>query len=431
MPGNATDRFVAEINIPEPVISATKEVTDLNEAVYLQDFADIRSPNQPLVPYSWVKGPALEYIPAQTGQTEGYLYTCFGDYYQWNGERLKSFGASRTDLSNPSPVGGWYIGSETPFSQPYYMTFITFNFELPYAIDGHLLVAGGSRPGDVHHGVTLIAYSPWNDAAPLPADDAHLNYTPLLVYDADAGTNRLNGYTYCDAWNGGAWLSAGGKQAVVISGLKGRGREWYGYDNGESTFNVMYNVPIPIEPEDHAPRQSNFDPMLLFYDGVDLQDVATGAQQSWEPQPYAVLDLTNYMFGPVNTGPNYGQRFRGPGGIALDRQNQLIYIMERAVTGVDSTEAIVHVFHLNPVIGLAENQKSTGIQVFAENHRLHVNLGTEQYAIIEVFDPNGQLLYRESGEKFCRRVIEMNAAHGVLIVRVAAEQEVLVQKLLF
>jgi hypothetical protein len=428
--GNATQRFVSEINIPVPVISAGHNVNDLNHAGFLQDFTDIRSPNQPVVLYSWSRGPALEYLPAQTGQTEGYLYTCFGDYYQWNGERLKSFGASRIDFSSPSPQGGWYLGSETPFSIPYYMTTITFNFSLPSAINGHLLVAGGSRPGDVHHGPTLMAYSPWNDGTPLPADNSHLSYTPLLMYDADAGTNRLNGYSYCDMWTGGAWATAGAEQAVVISGVKGRGLEWYGYDNGESTFNVMFNVPTPTEPEDHAPRQSHFDPMILFYDPADLLQVAAGTMQTYEPQPIAVLFVNQYLFYPNTNGPTYGQKFKGPGGMAFDRQHGLLYMIEQNATGIDTSEAIIHVWKINPLGAIKENVTPESFNVYSDGHIITVRCTESADAKIELFNLDGQLMYSGQMKNETQYSFSVNTATAICLIRITSQEKVQVNKLL-
>lgn len=429
IPGNATLRYVCEISIPEPVISVSHDISDLNHAAFLQDFYDIKSPNVPIVPFSWSKGPALEYLPAQAGQTQAYLYTCFGDFYMWNGERLKSFGACNTGFSNLTTYGGWYMGSETPYTEPYYMSTITFNFDMPVPINGHLLVAGGSRWGDVHHGPTLLAYSPWNDGSPLPADNAHLSYTPLLMYDTDAGTHRLNGHEYCDIWNGGAWLSAGSEEAIAVAGNKARGISWYGYNNGESTFNVMFNLPTPIEPEDHGPRQSHENPMLLFYHPADLQNVANGTMETYEPQPYAVLEIQDELFYPNHDDPAYGMKYRGPGGLAFDRQNGLLYLMEQNATGYDTTEAIIHVWKIIPEAGINENITGN-INIFSYGNVIHVNLNAYYEAGIDIINLMGQTIYTETTEGKAERLINTQLPAGIYLVRVTAKNKTFSKKII-
>lgn len=426
--GNAVDRYVAEISIPVPVISATHNVNDLNVAVFLQDFTDIKSPNVPVIPFSWSKGPALEYMPTQAGQTQPYLYTCFGDYFQWNGERLKSFGASSLDFTNPNPIGGWYLGSETLYSEPNYMTTILFNFDMPAAINNHLLVAGGSRPGDVHHGPTLVAYSPWNDGTPLPGDDVHLSFTPLLMYDNDAGTNYLEGHSYGDLWSGGSWLSTESKQAVVIAGNKGRGDSWYGYDNGEPAFNVMFNVPTPVEPEDKGPRQSWFDALFLFYRPSDLQAVAVGNMLPYEPQPYAVLDLEPYLFYPNDETPYYGRKYHGPGGMTFDRQNGLIYMLEQNVTGIDTSVAIVHVWHVNSLVGINEHEQNNNYHISSFSGKITAESENSAEFTVDIFDITGKLFYSGNFSGAGEHSIPLNISNALCIVRITDKDNVITKK---
>ena len=416
--GDATHRFVAEISIPEPVISPTKNLEELNLATFLQDFADVASPNITYEEWGWKKGPAIEYLPAQTGQSQGYLYTCHGEYYAWSGDRFNSYGACNTDLSNPSPVGGWFIGpSSNGMLEPQYMTIISFNFALPQAIDGHLLVAGGSRPGYLHNGPTLVAYSPWNDGTPLPQNNTELGFTPLLMYDDDGGENFLNGYGYCDYWYGGAWIELGSRESLVVSGAKGRGREWYGYNNGESTFNVMMNIPTPEEPEDHGPRQSFAQAMLLFYNPQDFIQVANGSREPWEPQPYAVLDPGEYFYYPNDHTPEYIFGFKGAGGMAFDRENSLIYVLERGVTGADNTVAIVHVWQINQSANTKTSEMNEKIEMFYAQGQLNIRSETLiEEAAIQVYDLQGKRIAAFRMEKSNHASFRLAATKGLYIV---------------
>jgi len=430
--GDATHRYVAEISIPEPVISPATNLNDLNQATFLQNFANVVSPNVQYAAWGWKKGPALEYLPAQSGQTQGYLYTCFGEYYAWDGERFNSFGACNTTLSSPSPAGGWIIGPQGDGMQaPHYMTFISFLFASPYQINGHLLIAGGSRPGNLHNGPTLVAYSPWNDGTPLPGNNTLLSYTPLLMYDDDFGTNHLNGYSYCDYWYGGQWIRTGNRQSVVISGMKARGRAWYGYNNGESTFNVMMNVPTPDEPEDHGPRQSFAQAMLLFYNPQDLIDVATGIQNTWEPQPYAVLDLNDYFYYPNNYDPDYIYRYKGAGGMAYDRERGTLYVTERGVTGNDNTVAIVHVWQINHEASCEESASQDNIKVYYSQG--YMNIISDEIlknATVQVFDISGKLMTLfEIKNSNCAN-FAFSASEGVYIVNLKTEKFVKTTKLI-
>jgi hypothetical protein len=424
VPGDGSTRYVCEISIPPPVISATHDVNDLPEATFLQDFYDIRSPNVPVIYGSWTKGPSLEYLPAQSGQTQDYLYTCFGDYYMWGGERLKSFGASSIDLANANPYGGWYLGSEIPYSEPYYMTTISFIFDLPYEINNHLLVAGGHRIGDVHHGPTLMAYSPWNDATPLPGDDAHLSFTPLLMYETDAGTHWIEGHEYCDVWYGGSWLTHEDNSAIIISGRKARGLSWYGHVNGESTFNVMMNVPTPEEPDDHMPQQSHFTSLLLFYKPADLLNVVNGSLQTYEPQPYAVLDIQDLMIYPNQNGPAYGSKFRGPGGMTFDRQNGIIYMLEQNATGPDTTVSIVHVWKVINGTGLNDSKPKENIKIYNWSNSIYIEFAAIQDAKAEIINITGSVL--QSADIIGQESYTLTAdvPGGIYFVRVTGKDQV-------
>ena len=69
--------------------------------------------------------------------------------------------------------------------------------------------------------------------------------------------------------------------------------------------------------------------------------LANGQVQSWEPQPYAALDLTGSFFNPEIDLANY--KFELAGAAAYDRERGLLYIIERLADGYKS---IVHVWRL-------------------------------------------------------------------------------------
>lgn len=427
--GDATHRMVAEISIPEPVISPDKNLDDLNTSTYLQNFADIASPNIQYEEWGWKRGPALEYLPAQAGQSQGYLYSCHGEYYAWSGQRFNSYGACNTDLSNPSPVGGWLIGPPDGMQAPHYMTIITFNFALPTAINNHLLVAGGSRPGNLHNGPSLVAYSPWNDGTPLPPNNTYLNFTPLLLYEDDYGTAWLNGHGYCDYWYGGSWVNAGTKQSIVVSGAKGRGREWYGYNNGESTFNIMMNIPTPEEPEDHGPRQSFAQAMLLFYNPQEILDVASGSLQTWEPQPYAVLQLEEQFYYPNNHNPEYISEFKGAGGMAYDSDRNLLYVFEKGVTGNDNSVSIVHVWRVETQGTSIGNHQLNMPSIHYNGIELCIfHKEFSGAAKVEIFSASGMLIHTYTSQNSRHHCKRLHLSAGFYLVQVKIGDLFAIQK---
>src|SRR3989339_452359 len=327
--GNGTGRKVAEISIPEPINS--RNISALPMASYVQGFYNIKSANMASGALSIC--PALEYLPAQGTQTQGYLYTCFGDNYQVGGGRLNSFGAAAPVLSNAVIFGGWYLGPAAAYTSPDYMSTIKFILSLPDAIQNKMLVAGGGRDGSHPQGATLVAYGPWNDGDPLPENNTVLSYTPLLMYGNSFDTHSLEGARENDLWRGGEWLTIGDKSAVVISGVKGWGDFWYS----------------------HAPYMSSYMPLLLYYDPRDLIAVANGAKQPYEPQPYAVLHLNDVILSPSSQDSSEGGS--GPGGLAFDRQNGVLYMADYRAYGTYTANPVIHVWKLKDK-GTSDAQKT-------------------------------------------------------------------------
>jgi hypothetical protein len=158
----------------------------------------------------------------------------------------------------------------------------------------------------------LYAIAPWQDGDPFPPDRAEISYIPLIEYGKTFTKNTMNEFIYGDIIQGGEWVNFGGKSAVVISGVKGRGEVQYigGY----------------------SPTQKN--PVLYFYNPVDLEAVVQGTKQPHEPQPYATLNLFNYFYGDM----------RKVASMALDNTNGYLYVYE---FGEESPEIpLIHVWKI-------------------------------------------------------------------------------------
>lgn len=316
-------QHVSEICVPVPVISPGKDVSELNTAATLQDFHDIRGGLFEQLDFE-IPRSGLEYLPKQAEQTTDKLHFCCGQHYQEGGASV-SHGWSELDLSNPQPAGAWYVGGHSNYATNDYL------FAIPESwadlnTPGMLLVTGRFRDGGWGgQGPSLLAYGPWNEGNP-PPRGSHLPAVPLLLY-ADSRTPSslsLNGYHHSDEWTGGAWLTAGERSAVVFIGTKGQGECWYGFANGVVWPDEPPYPPVPDPPyDDRGWWSTSFVGQMLFFDPADLAAVARGEMATHEPQPYAALEIDDYLFHIEST-----QQKHHVGAASLDRQRGLLYIFD-------------------------------------------------------------------------------------------------------
>jgi len=387
--GLDTTNLVAEISIPAPGISESPDT--LPQATMLQPFADVRGglfdglDELPRV--------GMEYLPAQTGQNEGRLYLTWGQHYQDQPglTLIPSHAWCRTNLGDPQTRGAWWVGTRSENEAGLIYGVDDYLFAIPPAwaaanTGGRALATGRYRDGGWSGmGPNLLAIAPWQEGDPPgrpPSDGAELGYTALLRYSVVGnGSHRLAGYSEADSWNGGAWVTAGARSAVVFAGTKGSGYTWYGfftpagmspaplYPEGApcvyTVGDIMCTRPdgeTPCSAEDMAPCTgadiaeesrgwwaSRFDAVLLLYDPADFARVAAGSMEPWEPQPYAVVDLDENLFLP-ELAPDVAvylgsgdQRHTRLGAVAFDRQRSLLYALELFADGY---APVVHVWRV-------------------------------------------------------------------------------------
>ncbi len=350
--GHDHHQLVSEISIPAPIISESKNPAELNAAVTLQPFADITDGR---FGYLEIPRAGLAYLPPQSGQTGGKLHFTWGQHFQF--EREPSHGWSELDLSNPQTAGLWFVGDYTNYVLNDYL------FEIPAEwanarAPGLRLATGRFRDGLWSGlGPALFAFSPWTEGNP-PAPGSRLeNVTPLLLYgrplpgnpeiDVSAG-HQMDAFAEPDEWSGGAWLTAGSKSAVIFVGTKAVGESWYGFANG-----VVY--PTSGDPDEEYPEippwpyddrgwwSAGIEAQIIFYNPDDLAAVARSDMATWEPQPYAVLSLDQFLFDP-GFDLERGKRYL-VGAAAFDRENGLLYIMERMAD--EDEKSLVHLFRIN------------------------------------------------------------------------------------
>ena len=80
-------------------------------------------------------------------------------------------------------------------------------------------------------------------------------------------------------------------------------------------------------------------PAILFFDPAELAKVASGEWETYQPQPYAMLDLTEYWFDPITRVEIYKRDLVGAA--AFDRAGRLFFIVERLG---DEAKSVIHVF---------------------------------------------------------------------------------------
>ncbi len=325
---------VSEISIPEPVIS--KNLDDLNISTTLQPFADISggifSPEEMTIPRA-----GIAYLDER-------LYFAFGQHIQ---DFEPSHGSASLDLSAPQIEGAYVFGGYTNYITNDYL------FEIPpewaAALGGCPLASGRAREGLWSgRGPGLFAYNPaivengiLTDIAPLLLYGVQEEGLPDIVSDESMA---VADYHEADHWWGGAWLTAGENAAVIFAGTKALGNEWYGYANGviwEHGCDEDNSCPeMPEWPyDDRGFWAEEYQAQIIFYGPAQLVAVANGELESWQPQPYATLDLTEYLFAPELDFANYKRDFIGA--IAFDREHGRLYMVERLA---DEYKSVIHVW---------------------------------------------------------------------------------------
>jgi hypothetical protein len=307
-----------------PVVSAGKDVDDLNTATMLQDFAEVWDG---LFGYMEMPRVGLAYLPRLGGQTTAKLYFARAPHLD-EGATNPSHGWCELDLSDPQPGGAWRVGEHWNYVTGDYL------FDIPTAwadsyVSGRYLATGRFRDGGQDaEGPSLFAIAPWAQGNP-PPPGTTLPATPLLLYTAvtDAEQHTLDGYHHSDEWTGGAWLTAGDKSAVLFVGTKGTGDCWYGNPEGPC-----------LDCEDRGWWSTGFVGQFLFYDPADLAAVAQGLSESWELQPYATMNVDNVLYHIEST-----QQKHHVGAMAFDRAQGLLYVAEPLA---DEDRPLLHVWEV-------------------------------------------------------------------------------------
>lgn len=323
--GHPYQGYVSEFDIPAPVISPQKDISVLPKASTLQPFADVTGGRQTGGLTGTVLGD-VQYYPRQGEQEGDKLYWVMYEYYQPEPDAAWH-GWCEVDLSDPRPQGTWRLDDFPAAATSRYLFDIPTEWADRYT-PGLYLAAGRFRVvNGGSWGPALYAFGPWNDGNP-PPNGSSVTAVELLKYNED---HRLRNFSNSDEWSDGAWLTVGNKAAVIFVGTKAlrtraSGLEYYGGPGVDGCGYKGYHG----EPYYGA---------ILFYDPYLVAEVAKGNLRSDEVQPYAVFNVDDYMF-------RQGCRRSILGGVAYDRKNHLLYVVERYADGYFERKPIVHVFRV-------------------------------------------------------------------------------------
>ncbi|MGE0086681.1 MAG: hypothetical protein AB7S75_19935 [Desulfococcaceae bacterium] len=363
---------IAEVSIPVPAITANP--ADLPEATFIQTFHNALQGQ--FTDMEEIPKVGMQYLNhTDTGPK---IHVCWGQHLQ--PENAASHGWINANLDTPSFQGTWFIGNQNLYSVNGYM----FDIPAPWAdthLGGRYLATGRMRDGGQGGmGPALFAYRPWLSGGAAPASGTHLEEKVLLLYENADSTEEIircmQGYQHADEWEGGAWITtASGKSALLFAGNKATGTKyWYGFRNPNGAdlpcvdthiidFTTCRNAdgsPCPAQDfagcceagvnciSDRGWWSTRFDAQLILFDPADLAQVAAGTMDSWQPQPYAAIDIDEHLyFNPSGTdlvmiGEGVQRRYR-IGAVAYDRNSGLLYVLELFV---DEGKPVVHVWKI-------------------------------------------------------------------------------------
>ncbi|MDI6768644.1 MAG: hypothetical protein QMD04_03095 [Anaerolineales bacterium] len=360
---------LAEINIPAPVIS--KDLGSLNTAEFLQDFRDVTAGH--FTGMEEIVRTGLLYL--NNPSTGPLIHVAWGQNIEPD-PTAATHGWFNADLSNSIFQGSWFIAGQSWYSVNDYMFEIPADWADAY-IGGRYVATGRFKDGGWSGmGPAIVAYRPWDENGNPPLAGAQLESTTLLRYAASTETGNieraLSGYQHSDEWNGAAWLTtSSGKSAVLFVGTKSNGMKyWYGYANPAgpefpcvdeastdfltcrmadgSSCSPQDFTECPTHNDYRGWWSAHLDSQFVLYDPADLTRVARGEMGSWEPQPYAVIDIDERLFfNPPGVeqdmlGAGVQRRYR-IGDVAYDRQNNLLYVLELFA---DGAKPVVHVWRI-------------------------------------------------------------------------------------
>jgi hypothetical protein len=240
--------YFGEVNIP--ALGQAGNWEDLPTASFIQEMAIFDGGLVQTVheAYSFVSD--IAYVTQQGSQSSDKIYGSLNEWYPEGSFGDDSFPTIWfSDLDGSNARGIFHVGPEQPPFHGIKMGSYLFSVPQAYAdeyLDGRTLVTGRARgtspPGSPgldadgaitggSQGPTLIAFRAWDSDNP----SGDLDAVPMLYYrvkypgcagpDIGVGGETVNcdfpGFSMCDDWTGAAFVQAGERATIAISGLTG------------------------------------------------------------------------------------------------------------------------------------------------------------------------------------------------------------------
>lgn len=321
---------VAEVRIPAPLVTSNWD--QLPVAPIATDFFDSgASVIASGVDATTTSASGLVVLPGTATQPPK-LYGSVDWWYSVDGNTFPTIWVSNLDGSNQQ--GMYHVGGQ---SMPFHGNRMgDYLFTVPkwYAdtyLGGRFIVTGKTRGAfNGSMGPSLFAFKPVSAGLKAGALDA----IPMLWYPEkhscaypNAGDKSQCDYpqfTMCDKWRGGAFVEVGDRAAIMMLGLKGLGSNRYGepQSNDCSQYKGYHCDP--------------FERQIVFYDVLELADVAAGKRDPWSVVPYHIWRPT--PFKKDASGRSCGE----PGGVAIDWKNRRLFAME---SGPEGGAVVIHVWN--------------------------------------------------------------------------------------
>ncbi len=308
--GHDYQQMVAEVDIPIPKDQRDLDLSELNEASYLQSFTDVTEG----MAESLDGGNGFRF--SGLGYLDGRLYWTARKYYNVDGSDDLSHGMSNSDFSNLNAQGLWRLdGYHSSMTAGYIFTVPEYFADVYLA--GKRLISGLFTQQGVSYtsqGPAMFAYEVLENGN-APENGASLDAQALVYYpySIEGGTelnpsSNFPDYQIPDAWNAAAWVNTDDAHAVLVVGARSMGETYYGDARPDDcTIYKGYHG----EP---------YEPRFLFYDPADLAKVAQGEMQPDEVIPYLEFNPEEYLHESCEWNLT---------GAVYDEENQLFYVMQR------------------------------------------------------------------------------------------------------
>ncbi len=330
--GHPNEELVAEISIPRPVISKSGVMDELSVAEVLQPFGDITGG----IRAEMTQGSSEPFRIGGMHVIDERLHWTLYKYYNVQTIDYPSHGVSALSTTRPRPEGMWHLGPpNTGRSEWHSYKHAGYILEMPREFADKWFGGRNLMSGlQIATGLNIASHGPAMYAYQLPrrgtANDAAIDAIPLVYNDIH---RPAPGFNPADRWTGGAWLTVGDRETVIITGRKALGEVYYGEARPSD---------CSIDKGFHG---APYEAQMLFYAPQALIAAAHGKMEPTQVTPWYVWNqstpgggLAQYLF------PSCNQHL---GGIAYDRANHLLYLVQiNAGTTSDDSYGVLPVIHI-------------------------------------------------------------------------------------